>query len=278
MMPGKWHVLHFSMDEKELCSLSKETGYLEEGLTEDQDELSIDLVELIGILRQKLWMIILAAVLCAVLAGTFKSITTVPMYRSTSMIYIYSKTTSITSLTDLQIGKTLAVDFQILAKTRNVLEAVIQKMGLNMTYEEINSRVGVYTPTDSHILEISVVDSDPVRAADICNAVADEVRSRIAEVMNTDEPSSMERAVVPAGSYNSSISKYVILGGFGGGAAVAAVVVFLYLMDDTIVNEEHVQKYLGLNTLAAIPLERGRKLENGESGKRSKRRERHSKK
>lgn len=263
--------MHFLADKKELCILSKETEYFDDGLLDDQDEISIDFVELISVLRQKLWLIVLAAVLGAVLLGTYKSITTVPMYRSTSMIYIYSKTTSITSLTDLQIGRTLAVDFQILAKTRNVLEAVIQNMGLDMSYEALNGRVSVTTPEDSHILQISVIDTDPVRSADICNAVADELRYRIAEVMNTDEPSSMERAVVPAYSYNTSIRQYIFLGGFGSGVAVAAFVVLLYMMDDTIVNEEHVQKYLGLNTLAAIPLERGRKPESGEDEKKTQR-------
>lgn len=263
--------------EKGMFFLGKEAIFLGENVMEDQDEISIDLAELVSVLRQRLWLIILAAVLGAVLLGTYKQLTTVPMYSSSSMIYVYSKTTSITSLADLQIGKTLAVDFQILAKTRNVLESVISDMGLDMTYEMLNGMVEVTSPEDSHILQITVYDIDPVRSTDICNAVADEIRFRIAEVMNTDEPSSLERATVPENSYNTSIKKYVLAGGFLGGLAVAAVVILLYLLDDTIVNEDQVQKYLGMNTLAAIPMERGRRPENGEDERRSKRRKVHVK-
>lgn len=257
--------------------MSKEAYYFDENVVDDQGEIAIDLVELVSVIRQKLWLIVLAAVLGAVLLGTYKQMTTIPMYSSSSMIYIYSKTTSITSLTDLQIGKTLAVDFQILAKTRNVLESVISNMGLDMTYEELSSVISVSSPEDSHILEITVSDYDPVRSADICNAVADEIRYRIAEVMNTDEPSSLERATVPERSYNTSLKRPVVIGGFLGGAAAAGIIILLYLLDDTIVNEDHVQKYLGMNTLAAIPMERGRKPENGEEERRSKRRKIHIK-
>lgn len=257
--------------------MSKEAYYFDENVVDDQGEIAIDLVELVSVIRQKLWLIVLAAVLAAVLLGTYKQMTTVPMYRSTSMIYIYSKSTSITSLTDLQIGKTLAVDFQILAKTRNVLESVISNMGLDMTYEELSSVISVSSPEDSHILQITVSDYDPVRSADICNTVADEIRYRIAEVMNTDEPSSLERATIPAQSYNTSLKRPVLIGGVLGAAAAAGIIILLYLLDDTIVNEDHVQKYLGMNTLAAIPMERGRKPENGEEERRSKRRKIHIK-
>ena len=39
------------------------------------------------------------------------------------MIYVYGKSTSITSIADIQIGSQMAVDFQIIAKTRDVIEA-----------------------------------------------------------------------------------------------------------------------------------------------------------
>ena len=53
---------------------------------------------------------------------------------STSSLYILSKTTTLTSLTDLQMGTQLTQDYMVLAKSRNVVESVIQELELDMTY------------------------------------------------------------------------------------------------------------------------------------------------
>lgn len=216
----------------------------------------IDLLDLAGALLHRWWMILLGLIIGAVAVGTITVTLIAPKYQATSMIYISNKTTSITSLADLQIGSQLAVDFQIVATTREVVESVIDQLGLNMTYEQLKKSVEITNPSGSHILKIQATSTDPVIAASISNTLADELRTRIATVMNTEEPSMVERAVVPTMKSSPSTTKNVMLGGFGGALLVCAVLVVAYLMDDTIKTDDDVRKYLNLNTLAAIPKER----------------------
>ena len=51
------------------------------------------------------------------------------------MVYIFSNSTSITSLADLQIGSQLTVDFETIGASRPVLERVISGLDLDMHYE-----------------------------------------------------------------------------------------------------------------------------------------------
>ena len=88
----------------------------------NQEEAEINLVELFYVLLHRLWAIVLAGVICAVAMGVYTREMITPMYQSTSMVYITSKSTSITSLTDLQIGTQLAPDYMVLMKSRPVLE------------------------------------------------------------------------------------------------------------------------------------------------------------
>lgn len=223
------------------------------------EEDTIDLMELAGVLLRKAWALALAFVIGATAAGVFTKLFITPQYEATSMIYIYTKSTSITSITDLQIGSQLAVDFQIVGTSREVMDSVIARLGLDTDYKKLLKSVEISSPSGSHILKIVATNPDPQLAADISNAIADELRARIAAVMNTDEPSTLSRAYVPEYPVSPSMVKNVALGGIGLTFLLAAIFVVAFLLDDTIKNEEDVKKYLGLNVLAEIVVERGGK-------------------
>lgn len=222
------------------------------------DEMEIDLLELLFVLKQKLLLLIAAFVVGAAVVGLYTARFVAPTYRTAATIYISTKTTSITSLADLQIGSQLAVDFQIVATTREVLENVVEKLGLDMTYEEIRAKVNITTPQGSHMLKITATDTDPQRATDIANTLADELRLQIADVMNTEMPSMVERAVVPIGKVGPFTIRNAILAGFTLVVGLSGVIVVLHLMDDSIHTEEDIKKYLKLNNLAMIPVDKSR--------------------
>ena len=73
----------------------------------NEDAIEIDVVELLFALRKKLWMIILAAMIGCLGAGIYSKVILSPVYTSTSMVYVLSKETTLTSLADLQIGSQL---------------------------------------------------------------------------------------------------------------------------------------------------------------------------
>ena len=224
---------------------------------QQNEEITIDLLEVGRLIWRNIWMVIIAIVLGAVLAFLVTKIFITPKYQATSTIYILSKTTSITSLADLQIGSQLAGDFEIIATTRELLEKVSANENLGMTYEELKKEIKVTNPNNTHMLRIAVTDPDPERAAKISNAVADELREEISEVMNTDRPSTVERAVVPTARYSPSYKRNVVIGALVLAVLAIAFIIIRYLADDTIKDEDDVSKYLGIDTLAAFPLLKG---------------------
>ena len=220
------------------------------------DEMEIDLLELFYVLMKKLWIIILCGVVGAVVAFSGTKLLITQQYTASSMIYILSETTSITSLADIQLGASLAEDFIVIGKSRPVIERVIRQLDLETNYEELASTISIVNKTDTHILTISVTNPDPELAADISNTLAENIKEQIADIMGTEEPNTVEEAVVPTKPSSPSTMKNTLMGGALGALLVSAVIILLHLLDDTIKNEEDVKKYLGLNTLAAIPLEK----------------------
>lgn len=223
---------------------------------ENNDEIEIDLREVFHVLWHKLWALILFLVVGACIAGAATMLMT-PKYQATSTIYMFSKETDLSSLTSLQIGSQLTADYETLATSRPVVEKVIQQLGLDMTYEEFVSMIQINNPADTHMLTVTVTSTDPQQAADISNTLSEALSDRVEEVIDTDRPNMVEEAVVPEDASSPSLKKNVMIGAILGFILAAAVILVQYFLDDTIQTEEDVTKYLGLNTLASVPAERG---------------------
>lgn len=222
------------------------------------EEQEIDLMEVFYTLWRKVWILALSLVAGVVLSAAATVLFITPEYEAQSEIYILSKTTSITSLADLQIGSQMAADFQIIATTREVLEPIREQYdtrGVFEDYEDFVENVDVTNPTNSHMLQITVTYPDAYAAAQISNAIAEQLKGQIAEVMSTDSPSTVERAVVPEEPASPSMLVNTAVGGLICFVLAAGVILVRHFMDDTIKDEEDVVKYLGLDVLAAIPLE-----------------------
>lgn len=232
---------------------------MEEKLQRRNEEMEIDLLEIANVLLRKLWVLVLCLILGAAAAFGGTKLLITPQYTATSMIYILSESTSITSLTDLQVGTSLTGDFIALSKSRPVVEQVIKKLDLDTDYGTMVNNIVIENPADTHLLKISATNPDPELAAEISNAMAEAVKEQIAEVMNTDKPNTVENAIVPGASSSPNVKKNTVMGGMLGALAAAAVIILLYMLDDTIKNEDDVKKYLQMNTLAAIPLDKKRR-------------------
>ena len=230
-----------------------------ESETRNTDEIEIDLTEIIQLMIQKLWIIMLCFMIGASLAFGCTKLLMTPMYSSSSMIYILTKTTSVTSLADIQVGEKLTVDFETLAKSRPVVEEVIKKVGLEASYEDAVKMITTSNPEDTRILKITVTHEDPRMAKDMANAMAEVTSERVAKVMDTDKPNIVEEAVAAKNPSSPSTLKNTAIGAMLGVMAAVGLILIRFLMNDTIQTEEDVRKYLDLHTLAAVPLEKRKK-------------------
>lgn len=220
------------------------------------DEIEIDLGEIFHLLLSKLWILILCFIVGGVVAFGGTKLLITPKYSASSMIYILTKTTSVTSLADIQMGTQLTADFEILATSRPVLEEVIEKLNLSYSYDELKAMIQTDNQSDTRILRFTVSDSNAKEAKKIANELADVTAERVAYVMSSDKPKVVEEAVTPKYPSSPNTKKNTALGALALAFAAAAIIVIRYLMNDTIQDEEDIKKYLGVHMLAAIPTEK----------------------
>lgn len=225
---------------------------------ENDDEIEIDLRELFLALKKKIAWILLTAIVFAGAAGLITKFAMTPVYSSSAQLYVMSKG-GISQLTDLTMGTQLTQDYMVIVKTRPVLEQVIEDLHLDMDYKELGNKITVENPSDTRIMQITVTDKDPEVAKDITQDLAEVTADTVAKKMDVKSPTIIEKAYKAESPDSPSLKKNSVIGALLGFILMAAVIVIQYLMNDTILKEEDIEKYLGINTLAQLPLVKGAK-------------------
>lgn len=226
-------------------------------MNNDSKETEIDLLELLFVIKKKIWLVLVMGIGGALIVGLITIFFIKPVYSSTAQLYILSSSTSLTSLADIQIGSSLTKDYVQLVQSRPVVEQVIDNLELDMSCDAVLSKMTFSNPSDTRILVITAQDEDPELAKDLVNQFALVSRVQIASIMNTEAPSVVELGIVNEKPVSPSLVKNVLVGCIAG-ILLAVLIIFIeFMMDDTIKTQEDVEKYLGLNTLASIPLRAG---------------------
>lgn len=223
----------------------------------NDDVIEIDLKDLFGYLLHWLWLIAAGGIIAGLAGFLISSLVVTPLYQSTTTVYILNKQdNSSNNLTysDLQLGSQLTMDYALLIKSRTVLEQVIETYGLDISYEAFAGQVDVETVSNTRSINITVTNPDPVMAMMLADQVREIAAEHITSVMDIQAVNLVDAANLPDHPSSPSIMKWTAVGMLIGLFLCVAVLIVHFLLDDTVKSSEDVEKYLGLSTLAMIPV------------------------
>ncbi len=218
----------------------------------------ITLKDLWDLLLQRIIVIVLAAVIAA--AGFFAvdMLSYDPMYASTATLYVLRQTgneytTSGEAANELTLALRLLYDCNYFLKSRTVLNTVIEDLDLDLTYNELLSRVKTSNPTNTRIMEITVEAETPEQAKAIVDRICEIGPVKIEEAMGMSQVNMYEYGTLPTEPCNSpEILKYAVAG-IAAAVVVYAVFLLMFILDDRIRTDEDIERHLGLSILAEIP-------------------------
>lgn len=221
---------------------------------EEHNEIELDFWDLFRYLKRKVAVLLVAAAIGGVFGFVFTKMTAKPVYTADITVYLMSRQYEQTVVyTDLTMSAQFVTDYQVLIKSRSVTDAVIDKLDLDMTNEQVARMIDVSYETSSRVVKVSVTDSDPQRAADIANTLGVEGNEIVAQHMNLNSLTLVDEARVPTVPQIASAMKRAVLLAAVAAVLAAGILVLLRVLDDTIRTEEDVERYLGLSTLGIIP-------------------------
>ena len=218
------------------------------------DVQEIDLIDLFGYYMSRLWLLIAAVVIGAVIAGAYTHYMIPDRFTAVSRMYMISaSSSSVVDLSDLNIGASLSNDYVELMKSRPIIEDVITELGLEYTYEQVLNMIRLDVVTNTRIIKISATSTDPEEAMNIANQMARIAKIRLPKIMDAPSPSIAEEAVLPTQKSSPSLSRNVMMGSMVLLFLVLAILTIQYLMDDTVQTSEDVEKEFGILPMTVIP-------------------------
>ena len=221
---------------------------------EAQDDYEIDLVRVWGVLRSHLFLLVAVGLVFSLLAAAYTKFWVKPRYRSSAQMLVMTKETTLASLADLQIGSQLTNDYSILILSRSVMEDTIEALDLKMSVKELSSKVSISNPSDTRILVLTVTDTDPVRAQQIVDKLADVSSGFIAKTMDGKAPKIFEKGEVMYDKVSPSLKGNVLKAFILGLVLCAALLVINELLNDALQTEDDITRYLDLPILATVPV------------------------
>lgn len=219
-------------------------------------EETISLRELFQTLRKRAWLIIAMTVIATMISGIVSYFVLTPIYQASTQLLVNQAKSEqpIYNISEIQTNLQLINTYNVIMKSPAILDIVKEKLDLNMSIEELNEKINVTSEKDSQVVNVTVEDPDPHMAADIANTVASVFQREIVKIMNVDNVNILAKAEVkeqpvpvkPKPLLNMAIAFVV---GMMTGVGLAFLLEYL---DNTIKNEQDVEKLLELPVLGAV--------------------------
>ncbi len=219
---------------------------------------SITARDLWDILKRCYLIVIAVAMIATVVLYVRAKLTYVPVYTSTATVVLIGENNegefnAIQFADDYNIANRIIGECNYLMKSRRVLNAVGEDVGISNGYGALYNSVVIENPEDTRIFNITVTASSPEKAKEIADSVAKNGIEEIQTIFNYDRLRVFEEGNLNKSPSNGiSVTTYVLFGAIAG-AAVYALFLMMYLFDSYIHTEEDIERYLGLSVIGEIP-------------------------
>ncbi|MBZ9537125.1 capsular biosynthesis protein [Cytobacillus oceanisediminis] len=220
-------------------------------------EETISLKELFDTIKKRLTLIISITLIAMIVSGIVSYFIITPEYKSSTQILVnQAKADSSAALNtgEVQANVQLISTYSVILKSAAILNIVKEELNLDMSVSTLNSKITVENAQNSQVMTVSVTDSDPTVALQIANKTAEVFEKEIKNIMTIDnvkvlplaEDQENQAPISPNPPLNIAIAAVV---GLMIGVGLAFLLEYL---DNTVKNEQDIEKLLELPVLGAI--------------------------
>ena len=220
-------------------------------------EETIDLREYFFILKKKMWLIALSSIVCGLISGLISFFVLQPVYEANTSLIVNKETenemTQMSTSDDLNFVQKLALTYGEIIKSRTVITSTINKLNLDMTYEELSQAVSVTNVDSTQIIKISVQHTSPTIAAKICNTIPKIFSKEAQRVVKASGVEVIDKAIIPENpikpNKTMNIAIAMVLGVMG-----SVFIIFLLEALNTKVKEpKDIEEKLGIPVFGVVP-------------------------
>lgn len=203
-------------------------------------ENEIELKEIFSIIKRRLWMIFLITLIFTGVGYTYKIFNTpTPVYQASARVIIDANNDYKSTL-------------MVVVRDSTILDKVIGEMGLPLTSEELARQVRVDSVENTQVVRISVIDKDPILAADIANTISSVFQREIVQLVNFNGVTKLSEARVDMNQINVQNNTIIYITFVLGVMVGVGYVFLLHALDNTVRDEIDIEELMGLPVLGVV--------------------------
>lgn len=220
------------------------------------------------VLLQRRWRVWLSGLLLGLVAAGVLSALQPTRYTATAMSFVtVAETVDGTGQSEIFQGSQFAVQrlksYAPLVDSPDVLQPVIDRMGLAITVRELGRHVSVSSAPDTVLLDVSVTDSDPRLAAELADAISARL-AQVVERLETPRETAVSNvkislarpAPVPTSPSSPRVLLNLLLGGALGLALGLVAAILRHHLDKRIKTSDDVRSLTGMSPLGSTLYQR----------------------
>lgn len=227
----------------------------------------MNLQEFVKLLRSR-WVTVCVTFAVVILGAVGYSLLTTPLYQGSTRLFV--STSAGSSLSDAYQGNRFSqervVSYSELLMGRTLAQRTIDKLGLDMSADELQEKVTASSKLDTVLINVDVLDSSPVRARDIANALSDEFVAMVRELETPQDGAAPDarviveqRASIPSVPVVPQTGRNIVIGIILGLALGVGLAVLRDSLDNTVKSKEVLEEITGTGIVGIIPLDKDRR-------------------
>ena len=224
----------------------------------NEDFLEVDLKRLWNAVWHRLWLVVIAAVLCAALFFAYTVFFITPQYNCSAMFYVNNSSISIGGSVDITnadivASKSLVDTYIVILNSRSCLTDVIDYADLNYSTTTLRNMLEASAVNETEVFEVIITGPNPEENKRIADAIAYILPNKISEIVEGTSAKVVDYAIVATSPASPNRTNNMIIGFIVGFVISVGLIVILEIFDNTVRSEEDIIQISALPVLAAVP-------------------------
>lgn len=227
----------------------------------------MDFHDFVKLLRNR-WVTVLVTGLATLLATVAYTLVQTPLYQASTRLFVTS--VAGTSVSDLYSGNRLSqervLSYAQLIMGETLAQRTIDRLNLGMDATDLTESITARAKPDTVLIDVSVLDTSPVRARDIANGLSDEFVVMVRE-LETPTPGAQpdarvvveQRATVPPRPVVPKKKQNLAIGILIGGLLGVGLAFLRDVLDNTVKDRDDLERITGAGVVGIVPFDKGRR-------------------
>lgn len=218
-----------------------------------EENKGLEIIEILKILRKRILIVIIIPIIFSIVGGTLKYYSYEPVYEARLSLIVGVNENYKINPSEINFYQSILNTFIQIARSASVSEKAAQKLNDGTSPEALQGGINIVSQAGTQILIMSFRSNDPKDAVKKVEIMSQAFIEESSRMLTSGKLQIMDGAKLPWGPINSRGLRNFAIPFLVGLVISIGIALFMDVLDNTIKDEEDVEKYLGIPVMGIIP-------------------------